>query len=61
MSLRRDEIYYLGVIDILQEYNWWKKAETVIMGTIHDKEHISSVDPRTYATRFIDFMESIII
>lgn len=53
----RSEIYYLGVIDILQEYNMRKKAEHAIKSISNDSTKISAVDPAFYARRFLDWME----
>ncbi|ORC93710.1 putative phosphatidylinositol-4-phosphate 5-kinase-like [Trypanosoma theileri] len=54
------EIYYIGIIDILQEYNVRKRLETLVIGSLKDREKISSVPPREYASRFLSFMSSII-
>lgn len=55
---RGDEIYYCGVIDILQLYNMHKSGETILKGLIgYDTSKISSVDPQSYAKRFIEFLE----
>jgi len=51
------EIYFAGIIDILQPYNVQKWSETVykqLQGNPHLS--ISCVDPETYAHRFIKFM-----
>ena len=53
-------IYYIGIIDILQEYNTWKASETLCCGIVHDRHQISSVDAKEYAARFVTFMSSII-
>jgi 1-phosphatidylinositol-4-phosphate 5-kinase len=55
------EIYYVGIIDILQEYNLWKFSETCLRSITNDRHQISSVDPRDYAARFVDFMSSFIV
>lgn len=57
----RQEIYYIGIIDILQEYNTRKTLENVWFGTLSDRERISCVNPKDYATRFISFVSSIIV
>lgn len=57
----RSEIYYIGIIDILQEYNARKRLETAVFGTINDFHRISCVNPHEYAARFISFMSSIIV
>eukprot|EP01039_Chlorochromonas_danica_P010862 gene10862-12073_t len=53
-----NEIYFMGIIDILQEYNTSKRMETVFKGLTHDVRQISSVDPFRYAERFVKFMEA---
>ena len=55
------EIYYVGIIDILQEYNWWKSSETVVQGVIHNRHQISSVPPKEYAARFYSFMSNLVV
>lgn len=57
----RQEIYYIGIIDILQEYNARKRLENAFFGAVHDRKRISCVDPNDYAARFIAFMSSIIV
>jgi hypothetical protein len=54
---RGDQIYYIGVIDILQQYNASKRFETIFKGFTHDKAQISSVDSVSYAKRFVKFMK----
>ena len=53
-----NEIYYVGLIDILQQYNNRKRGETFFKAFVHDIKQISSVDPETYAERFVDFMDA---
>ena len=55
------DTYYFGIIDILQVYNWKKKAEhfTKTKLLCKDKYGISSVDQATYAERFLNAMEKI--
>jgi len=53
---RGDEIYYVGIIDILQQYNASKRAETWIKGMTNDVSQISSVDSVSYAKRFVKFL-----
>jgi len=55
------EVYFAGVIDILQPYNVRKWSETVfkqLQGNPHLT--ISCVDPETYADRFIKFMSGLL-
>jgi hypothetical protein len=51
-----DEIYYMGIIDILQQYDLRKMGETVLKSFVHPVSGISSVSPRAYADRFVRFM-----
>jgi hypothetical protein len=55
------ELYYVGIIDILQEYNLWKRSETIVQGIIHDGDLVSSVEPSKYAARFVSFISSIVV
>ncbi|RNC52874.1 putative phosphatidylinositol-4-phosphate 5-kinase-like [Trypanosoma cruzi] len=57
----RREIYYIGIIDILQKYNARKYLETSWFGLVNDSKKISSVPPREYAERFLAFVSSIIV
>eukprot|EP00948_MAST-09A_sp_MAST-9A-sp1_P004057 g4057.t1 len=52
------EIYYFGIIDILQQYNAKKYAETFIMPWIKNEKAatMSSVAPEEYANRFYEFL-----
>lgn len=56
-----DWIYYLGIIDLFTPYstikrgeNWWKRL------TLHDGRMVSSVPPRQYGDRFIQFLEAVV-
>ena len=52
-----DVVLYMGIIDILQEYNAKKKAEHAYKSLKFDPLSISSVEPELYAKRFIDFLQ----
>merc|ERR1711998_157629 len=59
-EVEQDTIYYLGIVDILQEFNMKKRLEgayktrmQVLAGK--DPTLISAVDSSVYAQRFIDF------
>ncbi|KAJ0392216.1 hypothetical protein P43SY_003043 [Pythium insidiosum] len=54
-------VYFLGVIDILQQYNTRKIAETFFRGFRHNRKEISAVNPVFYGDRFIEFMEKHVI
>ncbi|KAI8882614.1 SAICAR synthase-like protein [Backusella circina FSU 941] len=51
-----DELYYIGIIDILTPYNYVKKTEHIWKSLTQDKTTISSVNPALYGKRFINFM-----
>lgn len=55
-------IYYLGVIDMLQEWNLKKKAERFLKVTFlrKDKEGLSAIEPVRYQERFMERMRMII-
>ena len=54
---RGNEIYYCGVIDILQKYNARKQSESLLKGLYLDTDKISAVNPDRYADRFIKFFQ----
>ncbi|KAG6596498.1 Phosphatidylinositol 4-phosphate 5-kinase 9, partial [Cucurbita argyrosperma subsp. sororia] len=51
-----DVVLYLGIIDILQEYNMSKKIEHAYKSLQFDSISISSVDPTFYSQRFLQFI-----
>ena len=53
--------YYFGIVDILQQYNWQKKAEHHWKTKVacKDKHGISCVNEREYGERFLNFMDEI--
>ncbi|KAF9321155.1 Phosphatidylinositol-4-phosphate 5-kinase [Podila horticola] len=53
---RGEDLYYLGIIDILTPYNYVKKIEHYWKSLSQDKHAISSVNPIEYAQRFLSFM-----
>ncbi|KAF0696726.1 Aste57867_12528 [Aphanomyces stellatus] len=54
---KNGKIYFIGIIDILQQYNTRKITETLVKGLVHNKKDISSVPPDQYGDRFLDFIE----
>lgn len=54
-----DVVLYLGIIDILQEYNLTKKIEHACKSLRYHPMSISAVDPQTYSKRFISFLEKV--
>ena len=54
---RSAEVYFCGIIDVLQQYNARKRAETFFKGFGNNSKQISCVDPQWYAERFYDFLD----
>uniref|UniRef100_A0A0D3FMX1 Phosphatidylinositol 4-phosphate 5-kinase n=1 Tax=Oryza barthii TaxID=65489 RepID=A0A0D3FMX1_9ORYZ len=54
-----DVVLYLGIIDILQEYNVSKRVEHAVKSLKFDPLSISAVDPNLYSRRFISFLEKV--
>lgn len=52
-------VLYMGVIDILQDYNMSKKLEHGLKSFYLDGQAISAVDPINYSKRFISFMADV--
>ncbi|XP_059667558.1 phosphatidylinositol 4-phosphate 5-kinase 9 [Cornus florida] len=54
-----DVVLYLGIIDILQEYNMTKKIEHAYKSIQFDSLSISAVDPIFYSKRFLEFIRKV--
>lgn len=54
-----DVVLYLGIIDILQEYNMTKKIEHAYKSLQFDSISISAVDPEFYSQRFLKFIQTV--
>lgn len=54
-----DVVLYLGIIDILQDYNMTKKIEHAYKSLQFDSLSISAVDPTFYSRRFLDFIQKV--
>eukprot|EP00210_Caulerpa_lentillifera_P003479 g3319.t1 len=54
-----DVVLYMGIIDILQDYNMSKKFEHGWKSFYMDGKAISAVDPIRYSERFRDFMDDV--
>jgi hypothetical protein len=53
-------VYYVGIIDILSQWNTIKKMENFFKSIRYPRDGISSVPPEVYANRFARFMDSIL-
>jgi 1-phosphatidylinositol-4-phosphate 5-kinase len=56
-----DEVYLVGIIDIIQTYSVTKHLESIMKGLGGGRDQISAVDPKTYANRLVDFVEKHIV
>ncbi|MED6216284.1 Phosphatidylinositol 4-phosphate 5-kinase 9 [Stylosanthes scabra] len=54
-----DVVLYLGIIDILQDYNMTKKIEHAYKSLQFDSLSISAVDPTFYSHRFLEFIQKV--
>lgn len=60
LSEDKNELYFLGIIDILTNYGTKKKLEHFFKKSIHDKKAVSCAPPDYYAQRFMLYMDTII-
>jgi 1-phosphatidylinositol-4-phosphate 5-kinase len=56
-SIEKSAVYFIGIIDILTQYNTKKKFEHMFKSIKYDGNTISCVPPRQYADRFYRFMK----
>lgn len=54
-----DVVLYLGIIDILQNYNMTKRIEHAYKSLQFDSLSISAVDPTFYSHRFLEFIQKV--
>jgi len=57
----RKEIYYLGIIDYLQNYDKKKKIAHFAKSFKHVETDLSTVNPSLYASRFQKFLKKILV
>lgn len=55
----REDVYYVGIIDVLQEYTSAKKLENFAKGFVTDRTQISVVPPKDYSERLYNVLERI--
>ncbi|AOA60694.1 Phosphatidylinositol-4-phosphate 5-kinase [Komagataella phaffii CBS 7435] len=53
-----DEVYYVGVIDCLTNYSFFKKVETLWRSLSHKRAEVSAVPPMEYGERFYQFVRN---
>lgn len=54
-----DVVVYMGIIDILQEYNTKKKVEHKCKSLQYDPMTISVTEPAIYSKRFVNFLHKV--
>lgn len=57
----REDVYYLGIIDVLQTYNSAKKLESFAKGFVNDRQAISVIPPDGYSERLYKVLERITV
>ncbi|KAI5959619.1 MSS4 [Candida pseudojiufengensis] len=57
-NLPMGEIYYLGIIDCLTNYNFKKWLETFFRSFAHPKSQISAIPSKDYGDRFYNFIKN---
>lgn len=58
ISTDKKLVYHIGVIDYLQNWNMTKKVENYYKTKILQRQQISAVNPKEYASRWLNFMQS---
>jgi 1-phosphatidylinositol-4-phosphate 5-kinase len=53
------EVYYMGVIDILIQFEVKKKLEHLVKSIAYSSEEVSVVEPQFYSKRFFEFIISL--
>ena len=56
-----NEIYFVGIIDILTSYNFKKKGEHFIKMIRYCSNNMSCVPPEQYRDRFVNYMSKVIV
>ncbi|KAG7391764.1 phosphatidylinositol-4-phosphate 5-kinase-like protein 1 [Phytophthora boehmeriae] len=54
----QEEVYYVGIVDMLQRYNWRWTVQRWLLGLLlcKDTHDVSAVPPEEYATRLSEFV-----
>jgi len=54
-----EDLYFIGLIDILTAYDFKKKGEHVLKSLVWDKNEISAIAPEPYRKRFLRYIVQI--
>ena len=60
LNEKENEIYYMGIIDILTNYDCVKVGEFIYKSVRYCTKKMSCVSPAAYRERFIDYLQKII-
>ena len=52
-------MYFLGIIDILQEFNTQKALESAYKTILFNKNAVSAIESKGYNDRFVAYMQQI--
>ena len=55
------EVYYMGIIDILTDYNFKKAGEHVAKSALYDGKQVSCVPPIEYQERYMRYCEGLFV
>ena len=58
LSTDGENLYFIGIIDILTEYNNKKRMEHLFKGMVHGNSSISCVPPKKYSLRFQKYLQA---
>lgn len=53
------EVYFMGIIDALQTYNYKKRLESGVKGLVYGRSTISAVPAAEYGQRFLGFLSGL--
>lgn len=53
------EVYFLGIVDILTQYDFKKRSEHMLKSLVYYSDEISAIPPTPYRERFVKYIASI--
>jgi len=59
LSAKKDEIYFIGIIDQLTQFDFKKRSENTLKSIMHDSKQISAIGPAPYRIRFQSYISGI--
>lgn len=60
-ALTQNEVFYIGIIDTLTDYNIKKMSEHLSKSVIYDSKQVSCVPPQEYQERFVRYLQTIFV